>query len=85
MNRKPYMTSTHRHFKVKAKNLKKGDRVALLGYQATVKSVIPDSTGEIGLVLRQTNAPNKKLMLILPKNLKVTVTDHKFKSNPKNR
>lgn len=86
MNRKPYLTSTHTHTKVKAKNLNKKDRVSIFGQTARVIDV-DNAPGDknVGVLVRMLQAPNKKVLVITPKNHKVTVTEHKFKSNPKNR
>lgn len=85
MSRKPYHKSTHKSFKVKAKNLRKGDRILFGGIALVVKSNIEDSTGRRGLFLKSHCGNHRKFMVIMPKNVRLTVMEHKFKSYPENR
>lgn len=88
MARKPYMTSTHTSFKVRARKLRKNDRVTLLGQSARVVTVWQDQDdSDCILALRfiNGNRSGKKLSVTLPKNTKVTVTEHEFVSRPENK
>lgn len=86
MSRKPFMTSTHTSTKVKAKNLRKKDRVSIFGQSARVIDV-DNAPGDenVGVLVRMLQSPNRKLLVTIPKKQKVTVTEHEFKSYPENR
>ena len=85
MSRKPFHTHTYTHYKVKAKNLKKGDQLSFSGLSLKVKSNKKNDCRERVLQLNTYSGAQKQILVIMPRNLKVTVTKRKYKSYPKNR
>jgi hypothetical protein len=86
MARKPFMTSTHSHFKVKAKNLKKKDHLSLLGTSATVIDV-DNAPGakDVEITVRLNRPPFREVGIVIAKKQKVTVYENETKSYPENR
>lgn len=81
---KPYRVHTTSSFRMKTKDVKKKDIVNVAGCGMTVLSNKKNSFGE--RVITCTDFRTKSLnTLILPKDLKVTVTRHKTKHAPQSR
>ena len=70
---------------VEAKNLRKGDRLSLSGLSLHVVSNKKNDFKDRVLTLHTNCGHHKELLVIIPRNLRLSVTEHKFKTYPKNR
>lgn len=85
MARKPISTHTTTNFKVKAKKLRKKDRVFLFGYCTLVTSNNSNDYHERVLELETAYGPRRNFKVIIGDNVKVNVSKHEHTNHPENR